>query len=131
MNLYKNLQELEANLFGGGASIYFERARYNSGYYACVDFPLGYSAHYNYFGRKSVYEEIDTANSPGDLDAMNASAKLFEFAEDHPEFLFAQGETLEECLDKLDKRAALWNKLPYDEQKALLDQFVLFEANVL
>lgn len=43
---------------------------------------------------------------------MNASAKLFEFAEEHPEFLFAQGEILEERLDKLDKRAALWNKLP-------------------
>ena len=76
------LQNLE-QLIKYGCSIYFEEGRYCDCVFAGVDFPLPVGEHYNYFKRNSVFEIIDTANSPGDIDAMNAMSKLTEFAEIH------------------------------------------------
>lgn len=127
MSTLHNLEKLIKN----GCSIYFEEGRYCDSVFAGVDFPLPVGEHYNYYKHNSVFDEIDTANGPGDLDAMNAASKLAGFAEIHPEFLFVTGKTLEDVLKLLDKRAELWNRLSYDEQMGLLDQFILFEDSVL
>lgn len=118
---YPNLTKLTEC---GGFSIYMESRRYGDGILAGIDFPLQSIGKYSYFGRESVYEYIDAANCPGDIEAMNAHFKLCDFAENNKAFLFAQGKTLDECLSQLDERAALWLELNTEQQEDLLNSFI-------
>ena len=60
------------------------------------------------------------ATSPGDVDAIEASCGLADLAEEYPELLYVQEDTLEEGLKKLNERAEKWVYLTQEEQDHIL-----------
>lgn len=112
--------------------IHIEAERYGSGFLAGFDFlstnnsTFDKEATITYEGTE-VFDAIDEATCPGDMDAMHTLDKLTEYSKLHPEFLFVLSYTLEEVLDNLEKRAELWNALSSNEQDDILLGFVAFE----
>lgn len=120
--------------------IRFEEERYGDGIMVCIDIGVVINnaagdkdATIIYYGCE-IYDTVDAATNPGDIDAMNALEKLETFAEMHPEFLYARGKSFEEALNQLEKRAALWNQLSQEtkviseEQEKILLGFAAYDC---
>lgn len=125
---FKNIQGL---VKGEHICITIDEGRYSDNYFMGIDFPLQVGEYYNFHKGECIREYIDVANSVGDVDALNAESKLIEFSNTHKEFLFATAKTIEEGYKILEKKAELWLKLDHDEQIAILDDFILFKADII
>ncbi len=128
MNNFKNIQELAKN---EQICITLEEGRYSDCFFIGIDFPLRADEYYNFYKRESIKDYIDVANSPGEIDALNAETKLIDFLNAHKAFLFTTAKSIEEGYQKLEERISLWLQLSYDEQMRLLDEFILFESPVI
>ena len=118
--MFRNLEKIA----DCGFSVYIESHRYGNVILAGIDFPLQSLEKYDYYGRESLRDYIDDSNSPGDIDAIEAYNKLCEFADNNEAFLFAHEKTIEKCLEILDKRAASWLALNFEQQEQLLNNFI-------
>lgn len=125
---FKNIQKL---VEGDHICINIDAGRYSDNYFIGIDFPLRAGVQYNFYKRECIRDYIDEANSPGDLNAYNAECKLIEFSNLHKEFLFTTAKSIEEGYTILEEKIGLWLKLDYDDQIKLLDDFILFEANLI
>lgn len=90
--------------------------RYGDGLLFGLDMPVYFSA----FSTQPLHDLIDQATSPGDVDAIEASCGLADLAEEYPELLYVQEDTLEEGLKKLNERAEKWVYLTQEEQDHIL-----------
>lgn len=73
-----------------------------------------------------VKDAIYVATSAGDVDAIEALSKLEEYASRCPEFLYVSAENFDEVMQKLEKRAKLWNNISKIKQDNILLNFVSF-----
>lgn len=126
--------------------LHIEEERYGDDILVCIDIlciinnatdeqdaTICYTGH-------EIYDLVDTATSPGDIDAMNAIEKLETFSQMHPEFLYARGKTLEEALSNLNTRANLWNELQKRDggtsvvsksQEKIIFDFIVYNSDVI
>lgn len=77
-----------------------------------------------------LHDLIDQATSPGDVDAIEALCGLEELAEEYPALLYTQAATLEEGLEKLEKKAERWDCLSCEEQECILEKVNEFYSKV-
>lgn len=112
-----------------------EEARYGNDIIVCMDIITHINNATNkkdatlcYVGTE-IYDAVNTMISPGDTEAVAAEERLGKYAELHPEFLYARGNTLFETLKKLEEKALLWNNLTSGEQDKILLDFVATKDN--
>lgn len=117
-NVFENIEKAIRDCY----RIVIEEERYGSGLLIGLDYQM--NPYYTL-----IADLIDRATSPGDTDAMEAFFALKEFSENHPEFLFAHAETLEQGLLMLDKKVVLWNQLERSMIEKLLDEINVFRTD--
>lgn len=128
--MFENIEKVIRDDIG---KIYIEEERYDSGLLVGFDLiscnrATNYPECTVFYEGNEVAAAIDIATSPGDMDALTALFKLVDFAEQHPEFLFARAKTLGEAFILLESRAGLWNQLSIEQKEALMLGFVAYKG---
>jgi hypothetical protein len=94
--VFNNIEVLVRKCF----KLLVEEERYGNGILLGLDYIINGT---------ELYDMIDAATSPGDMEAMNAYFALQDIANEYPEFLYVQADSLDEGFVLLEKRAELWN----------------------
>lgn len=101
------------SLIGRGYRITIDAERYGRGYLVGLD---AISSWYH----NIMADLIDTATSPGDVDAINAFEILEEFSEKYEGFLYARADSIYEALCKLEERAKFHQNMDVLEIEEML-----------
>lgn|GEM_PF-6656145 len=107
--MFNNIEVLVRKCF----KLLVEEVRYGNGILLGLDYIINGT---------ELYDMIDAATSPGDTEAMNAYFALQDIANEYPEFLYVQAESLDEGLLLLEKRAELWNSIEEYRKDEILEK---------